>query len=182
MSELPEALAARLRDAYEVLIATQTRLPEELWQALCERERRGVNVLIEHAFDAPYILQMLDAGFQVFEAKLQRADRIVLDREQVYTLPDWAPLPNAFSLGCKLARSRVGYYTRLRDTIASVTESQLMKLEEHKHLWLNGRGLESLPHVGERVTILANRSFLDSETPLLDVIRIWQAEGGLNGN
>ena len=175
-ARIPQAAVARIPEANEILIGTHTRIASELWDALMAQRPRlhPADLLIREVFDAEYVLQMIEAGFRVYEAALPPDDQIFLDRELGYRLPNWEPLPDAFAQASRLSWTRLGYYTCLAGTVTIITETGLMKVVERDHLWFSVKQVEPLPNVGERVTILANRPFLDVETPLLDVITIWQ--------
>ncbi len=166
-------VSALLAGAQEILIATRAALPTELWNGLVESRSTRVAFLIEKVFDADYLLKALDAGFHVYEAEQLRGEVLVVDRQHAFALPDWTPLDKPFELGCKLAWSRVGYYTRIRDTVTELMGSHLFRVRTHHSLVFSALHLTTLPRVGEPVTILANASFLDAATPLYDVVKIW---------
>lgn len=176
---LPNTALDPIAHAYEVLLATHKPLPDDLWQAICARAPRSgvIDVLIRSVFDADYVLQLRHAGMQVYQARIPDEDLIFLDRRLGFHLPNWEPVANAFSRACRLQWARVGIYMHTRDTVARITDSWLMQVKSSPHLWFNLRNLEALPPIGEQVTILANGSFLDTATPLLDVVAIWQADG-----
>ena len=173
---IPMPVLAQLRQVQEVLITTHGPLQAELWAALVARPRAAgiATVLLGHVFDAAYVLQLLEAGFSVYEATLPNDDLIFLDRYYGYRLPIWEPLPRlfSFSLACKLAWSRRGGYGRVRDTVTLVTETGLMKVAERLHLWFNMRQVAELPAVGEQVTLLTYQPFLAGGSRLRDVVAI----------
>jgi hypothetical protein len=177
---IPNSALAQISKVDEILIATHVPLQDELWRALVTRQsqRRITDVLIPRVFDANYVRQLIEVGFKVYEAVPPEGDAIYLDRRLGFRLPVWEALSDPFARACKLAWSRIGYYTCLHDTVISITDSRLMKVQERDHLWFNVRAVEPLPEIGERLTILANWPFLDSGTPLLDVVTIWREENG----
>lgn len=173
---LPAPVLAQLPRVHEVLIAMHGPLEADLWAALVVRPRAAgmATVLLDHIFDVSYVLQLLEAGFSVYEATLPADDLIFLDRYQGYCLPTWEPLPRlfSFSLACKLAWSRRGGYGRVRDTVTLVTETGLMKVAERLHLWFNVRQIARPPCVGEQVTLLTYQPFLAGKSRLRDVVAI----------
>lgn len=167
---IPREVLAQISRVYEILLATHTPIEGELWDTLVARPSRvkAAEVLIQHVFDASYVVKMLDAGFSVYEAILPDGDLIFLDRKQGYRLPGWEPVPNPFSTACDLAWRRMGYYVCVRGTVGMVTGSRLMQIKERDGLWFSVQPAVRLPNVGERVTILAYRPFIDIGLLLLD--------------
>jgi len=145
-----------------------------LWDALVARPSsvKPAQVLIQNVFDAAYVLKMLDVGFSVYKALLPDGDLIFLDRKLGYRLPEWEPAPNPFSVACDLAWRRVGYYVCMRGTVALVTDSRLMQLQECEQLWFNVQPDVRAPDVGECVTILAYHPFIDIGLLLLDAVAL----------
>ena len=172
---IPPDVLAQIPRAYEILLAVHTCFDDDLWEALVARPVgvKPAEVLIQNVFDAAYVLKMIDAGFLVYEAVLPDGDLIFLDRKQGYRLPGWEPLPNPFSAACDLAWRRMGYYVCVRGTVALVTDSRLMQLQEREQLWFSVQPDVRLPDVGERVTILAHHPFIDIGLLLLDAAAIW---------
>lgn len=180
---IPPEVTSQILQAGEIMIGAHGPLPEELWTVLRARQpRNGVaDVLIPGTFDAGYVRKMLDLRLGVYQAVLPPGDSIFLDRKHGYRLPEWTPLRDPFAAACQLTWTRTAYYTCIHDTVASILESRLLKVEERSYLWFNVRDIQPLPGVGEHIVILANRPFIDAETPLLDAVAIWIEEKGLNG-
>jgi len=171
---IPPDVLAQIPRVHEILLAIHTPIQDELWDVLVARPPgvRPAGVLIRNVFDAAYVLKMLDAGFSVYEAMLPDDDLIFLDRKLGYRLPDWEPAPNPFSMACDLAWRRMGYYVCMRGTVALVTDSRLMQLQEREQLWFSVQPDVRLPDVGERVTILAHHPFIDIGILLLDAVAL----------
>jgi len=174
---IPPDVLAQMPRMYEILLATHTPVENALWEALVARSGESgvkpVEVLIQNVFDADYVVKMLDAGFSVYEALFPDDDVIFMDRKLGYRLPDWEPLPNPFAAACDLAWRRMGYYVCVRGTVALVTDSRLMQLQEREQLWFSVQPDVRLPDVGEHVTILAHHPFIDIGILLLDAAAIW---------
>ena len=161
---IPVEVLAQIPQVYEVLITTRGPLEPDLWAALVARPGQAgvVAVLVQDVFDLNYILQMLEAGFTVYEAQLPAENLIFLDRDQGYRLATWEPLPDPFTVACQLAWRRTGTYTCIRDTVTLVSDSQiLMKVKEHHYLWFSLRHVTQAPRIGERVKILTYHPFMD---------------------
>jgi len=171
---IPPDVSDQIPRAYEILLAVHTCLDDDLWDALVARPPsvKAAEVLIQNVFDAAYVLKMLDAGFSVYEAMLPDDDLIFLDRKFGYRLLGWEPAPNPFSMACDLAWRRIGYYLCVRGTVALVTDSRTMQIQEREQLWFNVQPDVRLPDVGERVTILAHHPFIDIGILLLDAIAL----------
>jgi len=173
---IPPDVLAQIPRAHEILLATHTPIEDKLWDALVARSWgsgvKPAEVLIQNVFDAAYVLKMVDAGFSVYEAMLPDDDLIFLDRKLGYRLPGWEPAPNPFSAACDLAWRRMGYYVCMRGTVALVTDSRLMQLQEREQLWFKVQPDVRLPDVGERVTILAHHPFIDIGILLLDAVAL----------
>jgi hypothetical protein len=173
---LPAPVLAQLPRVHEVLITAHGPLEADLWAALVARPRAagGEMVLLDHVFDVPYVLQLLEAGFSVYEAALPDGDLIFLDRYYGYRLPNWEPLLRvfSFSLACHLAWSRSGGYGCVHDTVTDITDSGLMKVAEHSPLWFNIRQVTQPPAIGEQITLLTYQPFLAGGSRLRDVVAI----------
>jgi hypothetical protein len=174
---IPAPVLVQLQQAHEILLTVHGPLDAELWSALVTLPPHSgatVTVLLDRVFDAAYVLQMIEAGFSVYDTTLPDEALIFLDRYHGYYLPEWAALPRSlsFSLACHLAWNRIGGYGCVRDTVAELTDSGLMKVVGRPHLWFNVRHVVNLPQVGEHVTILTYQPFLAAGSRLRDAIAI----------
>jgi hypothetical protein len=174
---IPAPVLVQLQQAHAILLTVPGPLDAELWSALVALPRRSgvaVTVLLDRVFDVPYVLQMLKAGFSVYETALPDEALIFLDRYRGYYLPEWTALPRSltFSLACHLAWNRTGGYGCVHDTVAELTDSGLLKVAGRPHLWFNVRHVAHLPQVGQQVTILTYQPFLAAGSRLRDAIAI----------
>ena len=167
-----------ISQAREIILAIYTPLEDELQNMLhsCVLRNSSVRVLVPQNFDACAIVKMLDAGFAVFDAVFLRDNLIFLDRKQGYRLPTWESVSDPFSRACDLLWRRVGYYVCIRDRVAQIRDSRMVKMVRWDHVWLNMSHVALLPYEGESLRVLANGPFFASETPLLDVVAIWHDE------
>ena len=112
-------------------------MPADVEEWLSERKKPGsVEVLCGDFPDAVYLLGLLEKGYLLFDAVVPQQTLIFLDRQQCYRLPDWDPVPDAFSLACDLLWRRNGCYARLVGLVTEIAPGgRMFKLLVNEHYW-----------------------------------------------
>ncbi len=177
---IPPSIRFIASAAREVLVCFPDHLPDGLADDL----RALVSPAIRLEFQcspstAPeVILALLNKGHHVFEGDAPPEVLVFFDRHSGYRLPDWSPLPDSFTMACRLTWNRAAAYVRVQGTIAEVTAKPeanfvLVRLTENPHLRLSLSKPLGVPVPGERVSLLGRHDFrFGMDVPLLECVAI----------
>ena len=159
-------------EAREIMIALGDRLPADVEGWLSQRAKPGtVDILCGDSLDARYLLGLVEKGYELFDALVQRQTLLFLDRRQCYRLPNWEALPDGLSLASALLWSRLGNYVRLEGTVVEVTSQiRLFKLLVNEYYWtwitlpMEGPAGCQMPALDSRVKVLGISSWIGGTT------------------
>jgi hypothetical protein len=167
-------------DARDVLVCFPGHLPDGLADDL----RGLVSPVIQLEFQCPpwtapeVILTPLNKGHHVFEGEALPEVLVFFDRRYGYRLPDWSPLPDPFTLACRLAWKRTAAFVQVQGTVAEVTarpevDFALVRLAENPHLRLSVPRRLGVPLPGATVSLLGRHDFrFGMDVPLLECVAI----------
>lgn len=153
-----------LRGAREVMVALGDRLPGDVEAWLGERDDPGsVEILCQGFPDAAYLLNLVERGYQLFDAYVPLRTYLFLNRKQCYALPAWHTVPNGFALAYALLWQRTGCYVSLEGTVTELAErSGLFKVAtgEGFWTWVTPSATCVTPPLGSNVKVLGIDSWI----------------------
>lgn len=169
--ELPDALS----HAREVILCITAGHLAGVLDALQSESVDGnrVHVLWRHS-DLDLLATLLRRGYRVFDAQLAGPDRLFIDRNLGYMLPDYRPVEHASVRAAEDWWRRCGTFLMLNGVVAAVhPEQRVFQLRGREHFFITvPPGRLALPEPGADVEVLVNCPWASSRTLLAVAQRI----------
>jgi hypothetical protein len=144
--------------AQEVVVVLGGPLPADVaaWLRARRAQGRPVVVLCGAWREPAYLRALLRLGCQVYDAVVEARSLLFLDRQQGFQLPEGTPVARPFETACALLWQRIGAFCHFEGQVSAVYPAErLFQLAEVERTWLAVPDGQSLPTVGDQLSVLA---------------------------